>query len=68
MNEKYRRSPQVLQQFLETSRQYLTAPTIEQAQPQKPAQRASALTRSAPSQKVNYRRTLQGTAPTFALR
>ena len=68
MNEKYGHSPQVLQQFMETSRQYLTAPTIEQGRPRQPARRADALTRSDSSPEANYRRGLQGTASTLRQR
>ena len=67
MNAKYGQSPQILQQFLEVSRQYLTASTIDQARPQ-PMRRAHALTRRAPSLEANYRHGLQGTAPNFTLR
>ena len=59
MNEKYGHSPQVLQQFLETSRQYLTAPTIEQTRPRQFAPRAHALTRPAPSPQAFYGRGLR---------
>ena len=68
MNEKYGHSPQFLQQFMETSRQYLTAPTTEQGRPHQPARRDDAPTRSDSSPKANYRRGLQGNASTFALR
>lgn len=67
MNAKYGQSPQILQQFLEVSRQYLTAPTIDQARPQ-PTRRAHALTRRAASLEANHRHAIQGTAPTYTLR
>ena len=68
MNEQHGHSPQVLQQFLDTSRRYLTAPTSEQTRPQPPARRAHALTRPASSPEPSYRRGLPGAPRPYTLR